>query len=448
MAKYLAVRLKTITFVGSKRKERTERPMRVLIVNTSERTGGAAVAANRLMEALKNNGVKAKMLVRDKETELLTVVALPGQRMAHWHFLWERLVVWLHLHLRRKHLFELDIANCGTDITRLPEFQEADVIHLHWVNQGMLSLNGIRKILDAGKPVVWTMHDIWPATAICHYARGCEQFHSECRQCALLPSRRSGLAHRVWQRKQRMLRDRRITYVACSQWLAGEARKSALLRGQQVTSIPNAIDTHVFRPESKQKARQSLGLPADRRIILFVSQRVTDPRKGMSYFVEAVRLLAEQHPEMQESTVVAILGGHAEDVAAQLSLPACPLGYVSDPQRIVKVYNSADVFVLPSLEDNLPNTLMESMACGVPCVGFEVGGIPEMLDHRQNGYVARFRDAADLAAGIHYVLCEADYPDLQRQCLHKVAHCYSQQSVASRYVEVYEAAMRPKELKR
>ncbi|MDE6647730.1 MAG: glycosyltransferase, partial [Prevotella sp.] len=199
--------------------------MRVLIVNTSERTGGAAVAANRLMEALKNNGVKAKMLVRDKETELLTVVALPGQRMAQWHFLWERLVVWLHLHLRRKHLFELDIANCGTDITRLPEFQEADVIHLHWVNQGMLSLNGIRKILDAGKPVVWTMHDIWPATAICHYARGCEQFHTECRQCALLPSRRSGLARRVWQHKQRMLCDRRITYVACSQWLADEARK-------------------------------------------------------------------------------------------------------------------------------------------------------------------------------------------------------------------------------
>lgn len=422
--------------------------MRVLIVNTSERTGGAAVAANRLMEALTNNGVKAKMLVRDKETEQLTVVALPRQRLAQWHFLWERFVVWLHLHLRRKHLFEVDIANCGTDITRLPEFQEADVIHLHWVNQGMLSLNGIRRILDAGKPVVWTMHDIWPATAICHYARDCEQFHTSCRQCALLPSRRSGLARRVWQRKQRMLCDRRITYVACSQWLAGEARKSGLLRGQEVTSIPNAIDTHVFRPESQQEARQSLGLPADRRIILFVSQRVTDPRKGMSYFVEAVRLLAEQYPEMQRNTVVAILGGHAEDVAAQLALPACPLGYVSDPRRIVEVYNSADVFVLPSLEDNLPNTLMESMACGVPCVGFEVGGIPEMLDHRRNGYVARFRDAADLAAGIRYVLCEADYSDLRQQCLHKVAHHYSQQSVASRYIEVYEAAMRPKELKR
>ena len=140
--------------------------MRVLIVNTSERTGGAAVAASRLMEALCNYGVKAKMLVRDKETQSLTVSALPGRRRSQCHFLWERFVIWLHLHFRRQHLFDIDIANAGIDITRLPEFQEADVIHLHWVNQGMLSLRCIRKILDSGKPVVWTMHDIWPATAI------------------------------------------------------------------------------------------------------------------------------------------------------------------------------------------------------------------------------------------------------------------------------------------
>jgi len=421
--------------------------MRVLIVNTSERKGGAAVAANRLMEALKNNGVKAKMLVRDKETDSLTVCALPHQRRSRWHFLLERLYIWLSLCLRREHLFEVDTATCGTDITQLPEFEEADVIHLHWVNQGMLSLKAIRKILDAGKPVVWTMHDIWPATAICHYARGCEAFQTECRHCPLL-SGPVNLASKVWKSKQRMLAGQRVSYVACSQWLADEARRSALLKGQTVTNIPNPIDTHVFRPLDKQTVRQSLGLPTDKRIILFVSQRVTEPRKGMAYFVEAVRLLAEQHPEMKENTVVAILGGQAEHVASQLALPAHPLGYVSTPQRIVEVYNSADVFVLPSLEDNLPNTLMESMACGVPCVGYQVGGIPEMIDHRQNGYVAQFRDVADLAAGIRYVLDEADYTQLSRQCVQKVARSYSQQSVANRYIEVYEAALRPKELNR
>ena len=421
--------------------------MRILIVNTSERTGGAAVAASRLMEALCNYGVKAKMLVRDKETQSLTVSALPGQRRSQCHFLWERFVIWLHLHFRRQHLFDIDIANAGTDITRLPEFQEADVIHLHWVNQGMLSLKDIRKILESGKPVVWTMHDIWPATAICHYARGCEAFQTECRHCPLM-SGALDFSYRVWQQKQRMLQGQRVTYVACSQWLADEARKSALLKGQLVISIPNPIDTHVFRPQDKQEARQALNLPTDKRIILFVSQRVTDPRKGMSYFVDAVAKLVEKHPEMKQNTVVAILGGHAEDVASQLSLPACPLGYVSNPKRIVEVYNSADAFVLPSLEDNLPNTLMESMACGVPCVGFQVGGIPEMIDHRQNGYVARFRDVDDLAAGIRYVLDEADYAELSKSAVQKVAHSYSQQSVAKRYVEIYESAIQPREMKR
>ena len=421
--------------------------MRILIVNTSERTGGAAVAASRLMEALCNYGVKAKMLVRDKETQSLTVSALPGQRRSQCHFLWERFVIWLHLHFRRQHLFDIDIANAGTDITRLPEFQEADVIHLHWVNQGMLSLKNIRKILESGKPVVWTMHDIWPATAICHYARGCEAFQTECRHCPLM-SGALDFSYRVWQQKQRMLQGQRVTYVACSQWLADEARKSALLKGQLVISIPNPIDTHVFRPQDKQEARQALNLPTDKRIILFVSQRVTDPRKGMSYFVDAVAKLVEKHPEMKQNTVVAILGGHAEDVASQLSLPACPLGYVSNPKRIVEVYNSADAFVLPSLEDNLPNTLMESMACGVPCVGFQVGGIPEMIDHRQNGYVARFRDVDDLAACIRYVLDDADYAELSKSAVQKVAHSYSQQSVAKRYVEIYESAIQPREMKR
>ena len=412
--------------------------MRVLIVNTSERTGGAAVAANRLMEALINNGVKAKMLVRDKETSSLTVSALPGGWRLQWHFLWERLVIWVHQCFRRQHLFEVDIANSGTDITKLPEFREADVIHLHWINQGMLSLKAIRRILESGKPVLWTMHDIWPATAVCHYSRGCSQYHTQCDDCSLLSC--GHLTRRVWNQKQQIYRRHRMTFVCCSQWLACEASKSALLSGQRIVSIPNAIDTHLFRPLDKVQARQSLNLPQG-RVILFVSQRVTDPRKGIRYFIEGIRHLVDHYPDMKTDTSIAILGGHAEELASQLPLPAYPLGYVSAPAHIVQVYNAADVFVLPSLEDNLPNTLMEAMACGVPCVGFRVGGIPEMIDHQTNGYVASFCDAADLSRGIRYVLAEADYTELSRACVHKVAQRYSQQSVAKRYVSEYQSLL-------
>ena len=191
-------------------------------------------------------------------------------------------------------------------------------------------------------------------------------------------------------------------------------------------------------PKDQQQARQRVGLPAEGRIILFASQRVTNLNKGMNYLVEACQLIATQHPDQKDHIMVAILGGHAEDIVGQLPFRTCPLGYVNDEQRIVDVYNAADVFVLPSLSENLPNTIMEAMACGVPSVGFRVGGIPEEIDHQQNGYVAEYRSSEDLARGIWWTLFEADHATVSHACLQKVAHCYSQQSVANRYLEVYE----------
>ena len=422
--------------------------MRILIVNTSEKTGGAAVAANRLMDALNNNGEKARMLVRDKQTDSITVIGLPQGWRQQWHFLWERLCIFVRMGFARKHLFEVDIANAGTDITRTKEFREADVVHLHWINQGMLSLKGIRRIMESGKPVVWTMHDLWPATAICHYARGCRRYTDHCDHCPLLPrgGSRHDLSAAVWRRKASMLRSGNIFFVACSRWLEGEAKKSALLKGHIITSIPNAIDTRLFRPIDRKEARRKAGLPEQGRIILFVSQRVTDERKGIAYLIEAVDRLVEQHPELKADTHIAILGGHAEEVADKLALPVHALGYVSDEPTIVAVYNAADVFVTPSLEDNLPNTIMEAMACGVPCVGFRVGGIPEMIDHQKNGYVAELRNSDDLAAGLAYVLTEADSDELKHRALRKVAQNYSQTSVALRYVEVYQHAAAQKNL--
>ena len=413
--------------------------MRVLIVNTSENAGGAAVAAHRLMETLNKNGVKAKMLVREKVSDGLTIVPLPQSFRLRWNFLWERLCIFLHLHLSRKSLFEIDIANTGTDITALREFQEADIIHLHWINQGMLSLKNIRKILDSGKPVVWTMHDIWPATSICHLTLGCTNFTQRCQHCKYLPNGggKRDLSARVWKRKEEMLNGHRIHFVACSRWLADEARKSALLSNQPVTSIPNPIDTSVFSPSDKNAARQRLSLPADKRLLLFVSQRVTNRNKGMTFLVDACRKLVADNPKFKENTGIVILGGHSEELENAFELPTFALGYVSDTQKIVDVYNAVDLFILPSLSENLPNTIMEAMACGKPCIGFEVGGIPEEIDHLKNGYVAKFMDADDLAKGIHWVLDEADYQSLSQSALQKVARNYSQQNVAARYIELY-----------
>lgn len=421
--------------------------MRVLIVNTSEKTGGAAIAANRLKNALNHSGVKAKMLVRDKETDDITVVGLKKGLWSRWKFLWERWCIFFHLGFTRKNLFQIDTAQVGYDITQTREFREADVIHLHWINQGMLSLRGIRKILNSGKPVVWTMHDFWPATTLCHYPLQCKKYHIQCHHCRLLPGSGSehDLSYHVWNKKKAMLRGQDIVFVACSKWLAGEARKSKLLEGQRVESIPNPIDMRLFHPDDKATARKRLRLPEDKKLILFVSQRITNHLKGIPYLIEACNALASD-PDMKDAAVV-VLGSHGEEIAERFEMPVYPLGYVSDPQKIAEVYHAVDLFVIPSLSDNLPNSIMEALASGVPCVGFHVGGIPEMIDHMKNGYVAKSRDAADLAKGIRWVLVEADQEQLSRAAVAKVQHNYSPQSVALRYIETYNEAIALKKYK-
>ena len=328
-------------------------------------------------------------------------------------------------------------------ILPLPEFKSADVIHLAWINQGMLSLTGIRKILKSGKPVVWTMHDLWPAAGICHLSLGCEKFKTHCSHCQYLPNGGGDkdLSYRIWEKKNIFFSPYHISYVACSQWLAGEAKASGLIQGQAVVDIPNPLNTSVFCKKDKQAARARLGLPHDRRLIAFIAQKATNANKGMNYLMEACDKLASQHPEMKEKLGVVVLGGHGEDFENRFSMPVYLLGYIKEEKKMVEVYNAVDVFVLPSLSENLPNTIMEAMACGVPCVGFKVGGIPEMIDHRQNGYVATFKDSVDLAAGIRWVLDEADYEALSHQAMRKVLSTYSQQAVAMKYIEVYNHAM-------
>ena len=311
--------------------------MRVLIINTSETNGGAAVAANRLMEALQRNGVKAKMLVAEKQTNHVTVSQLPHHWLYKWHFLRERLSIFRHLYFSKNHLFEIDTASAGSDITSLPEFREADIIHLNWINQGMLSLGSIRKIVKSGKPIVWTMHDLWPATGICHYARSCGAFRTVCHHCKLLPGGGStnDLSRKIWKRKKALYHDSNIHFVTCSRWLEAQAKQSALLSGEKVVSIPNTIDTHIFCPKDRAAARLQMGLPEKGRIVLFVSQKVTNERKGAAYFIEAINRLADANPEFKAETAVAILGASADEIAEQLHIPSFPLGYISKDRKSV-----------------------------------------------------------------------------------------------------------------
>lgn len=412
--------------------------MRVLIVNASEKTGGAAIAASRLKDVLINHGVKAKMLVRKKESENLSVVGLKGQIRQHFNFLCERLMIWKSNGYRREGLFDIDTGWLGSDITSLPEFQEADIVHLHWVNQGFLSLRNIEKILRKGKPIVWTMHDMWPFTGICHYAHDCENYLTACRNCRLLahPGEKD-LSYRVFKRKEKLLSNPEMVFVACSKWLAEEANKSFLLRGKLIEDIPNAINSRLYYPHNKEKSRQECRLPLDKKLILFSAYRTTLPIKGLNYLVEACRRCAETHPETKEQYAIVAVGKDSDLIADQFPYPFYSMGYIEDERMMAEIYNACDVFVIPSLQDNLPNTIVEAMSCGVPCVGFNVGGIPQMIHSGVDGFLADARDVAGLQEGIEWVLEKCNYEEVSKTAYAVAMKNYSEHQVALRYIEIY-----------
>ena len=414
--------------------------MRVLIINTSERVGGAAIAANRLMEALKKNGVRAKMLVRDKQTDQMTVSAIPSSWLLPLKFVWERGCIYIANRFSKQNLFQMDIANIGTDIVHLFEFEQADVIHLHWVNQGFLSMADLNKILHAGKPVVITMHDMWYFTGICHYAGDCTRYETSCYKCPLLTKGGWGTdwAAKVFEQKRQMFSDVKVSFVGCSQWITNLARRSSLTQGQFVINIPNTINTHVFHPTDMAEVRRKWNLPADKKLILFGSQRITDERKGFRYLAEACNIIKETAPDLAAKLGLVVLGSHSEKVESLIPFDVYPINYLSNENEVMEMYNAVDLFVTPSLQDNLPNTIVEAMACGTPCVGFNVGGIPEMIDHRQNGYVAVYKDAQDFAKGIQWCLDEQNYDTLCENAHKKALITYSEDRIARRYTDVYE----------
>lgn len=416
--------------------------MRILLVNTSERTGGAAIAAHRLMNALNHDGQEARMLVRDKTTQNPRVIALPPSPLHRLRFVAERGEIFWANRLHRHRLFEVDHAAHGADITGLPAFREADIVHFHWVNQGMLSLGGIAKILRSGKPVVWTLHDMWPCTGICHYARDCDRWQSGCGHCPILyRGSADDLSRRTYLRKERTWQLGRIQFVPCSDWLAGIARQAPLLRGHDIVSIPNPIDTHTYSPMDKWVARRHLGLPIRKKILLFVAYKATDPIKGVAHFQAAVEKLCAEQPALREELHVVVVGREATLLRDRFACPATTFEYVSDERTMRDLYNAGTLLMMPTLSDNLPNTIVEAMACGLPCVGFEVGGLPQMIDTGLNGFLARPQDSDDFARGIVHCLADDVYPILCKEARRKALRNYSEEAVAARYLQVYRNAL-------
>ena len=409
--------------------------MRVLIVNTSDKTGGAAVAASRLTEALINNGISAKMLVFTKSSDNIYVTSLGGWLKKKWCFLFERFVIWLNNMFSRKNLFAVSIANTGFDITKTREFKEADVVHLHWVNQGMLSLGAIRKIMQSGKPVVWTMHDMWEMTAICHHAHTCTSYETECRYCPFLRfPRQNDLAASVFRDKCKCMSGDAV-FVAVSNWLAEKARKSSLLKDRRIEVIPNSISLSRFIIKNKIESRDYFKIGGNRQVVVFGAARVDAPIKGFHYLKTALQILVKRRPNMKDSLVLVVYGGCKDvDIFKDMPVRHQWLGMVKDDMELVRLYSASDVVVSSSLYETFGQTLIEAQACGCVPVSFDNSGQKDIITHKSNGYLARYQSADDLASGIEWAL----QADIKREDLRRnVLRNFSEGIVANRYIKLY-----------
>ncbi|MFD2569945.1 glycosyltransferase family 4 protein [Spirosoma soli] len=420
--------------------------MRVTHLSTYHLFGGAAVAATRLHQALQKHGqVESTMLVgtsnrQEKHRPAPNVQYLASnllsEQLAFGRFVAERLY-FLPYERDRSVRFQFSPAVFGAGLTFHDAIMQADILHLHWINFGFLSIDGLRSLVDLGKPIVWTLHDQWAFTGGCHYSRGCDHFLTHCRSCPYLkkPGERD-LSYRVFEQKTKLFDKPAIHFTPPSHWLANEGLRSTLLRNFPFQVIPYAIDQDAFRPIERTAANDHFELPKDNRPrLLFGSANVTDSRKGFRYFAEALTLLHQQQPDLQPEILV--FGKGRSYLFDELPYPVRHLGILTTEEEVVAAYNAADVMVVPSLEDNLPNTVIESLACGTPVVGFRTGGIPEMIDHRQNGYLAKVGSAQELADGLAFILMHTQ-PDALRQNARQSAEArFSEDVVAGQYVELY-----------
>jgi glycosyltransferase involved in cell wall biosynthesis len=406
--------------------------MNILHVNTSDTHGGAARAVYRLHQALLGLGVESRMLVQTRISDDPTVIG-PASKI-------DRELVRIRPDLdqlplrpyrqRPGSLFHPAWVPSGVlrQIGRIAP----DVVHLHWINDGFIRIEDIARI---NRPVAWSLHDMWPFTGGCHYDGGCGKYLSACGACPLLGSSKpADLSARVFKRKRRAYAAAGdMTVIGVSRWLHDIARGGALLRDKQVVHIPNLIDTKVYRPIKKSLAREMLGLPAEESIILFGALYIaSEPRKGFAELCQALPMIRAERAGL----LVFGIGGPREGRA--FPLPVSYLGTLHDEISLRLAYSAADVMVVPSLQENLSNVIMESLSCGTPVVGFRIGGNPDMVDHMENGYLAEPFDPADLARGIDWVLRHPDPEELARNSRQKIFDCFEAGRVARRYVDLYE----------
>ena len=364
--------------------------MKIVHITTSNRGGGAAIAAVRHSEALQRKGFNSVVLAEKG-------VSQAGSRILGFSIFQRYLDAFLFYFIKSLKRVGLtwSLLLFGKSIIKEKEVVEADVIILHYIND-FLNYKAIDELLASGKRIVWYMHDMWTITGGCHNALECNGYMKDCKNCPQL-SHCKWLAHWQFNQKKNIFKTKQLIAATPSKWLANCVKYSSLFQGAKVYVCPNVINTDVYKPMDKIEARKKLALEPKRKYILFGAAAINSLYKGMGYVYETLVRLPLDYEFL-------VLGHvHKEELPVSIQNRTYIMGYVNEDERKRMIYSAADLFLITSVAENYPNMVIESMACGTPAVGFMTGGIIEQIEDRETGCLASVGDIDGLVEGIEWV---------------------------------------------
>lgn len=408
--------------------------MRIIHLSYSDIIGGASRATYRIHQSLLKQGVHSRLWVNEKRSKDWTVEELNNKSSKVLNKLRHRainysLVKMLKTENKIIHSPSVLPSNWVKHINK----SDADIVHLHWIQGEMLSIKDISKIK---KPIVWTLHDMWTFCGAEHYTndnRWREGYYPNNR-----PNYESGfdLNRWTWNRKKKYW-NKPIHIVAPSKWLAKCVKESALIKNWPVSVIANTINTDQWTPIDKKDARQLLNLSQDANLILFgTAGGGKDPHKGYDLLLSALEYVKADKKIKKIELVV--FGQSKPKSQPNLGFPIHYFGHLYDDLRLAALYSVADVMVVPSRQDNLPNTVVEAQACGTPVVSFDIGGLPDIIEHQKTGYLAQAFDIRDLANGITWVLEQSDSKKLGDNARERAVEKFSEKKISEDYVSIYK----------
>lgn len=409
--------------------------MKIVHINLSDSDGGAAKATIRLHKAMINQGVDSKVIVvrnsiiDDKTIEATSII--DREIFSKARYLFGAFKV--RKSDKKRGLFSSAV--CSSRLWKNEAVINADFIYLHWINHGVLNIDGIGNLLKLNKPVIWVAHDMWPATGGCHHALDCEKYKTECKYCpSLFGGSEHDLSYKQFKQKDKLYsKHNNLYFIAISDFMKKILSDSALTKDSEIRLISNAVDTNVFKPLDKEFARKTMGLDPSKKLILFgADMGVKNRYKGWGYLQKSLEELRNKYGDDLE--VVLFGSSYSSDVEKTIPFKTHFMGKLKDETSMAMLYNAADVFVIPSIAESLSYTTIESISCGTPVVGFNVGGIPFIIRHKINGYLAENGNSHDLTNGIDWLLSSEETKKSKNYYRESVVNRFDSEVIAKEHI--------------